>query len=118
MQFIDKDLLSRTRDHLTRLIQLILYRRGVTNDEYVHAHTEHWRRYNSGKDASMAAGNRTHLRKILTHPGANVTWKMFNHALLVFRFDIVRISVTIRDQRTGELTTYHSDDPCDDPNPR
>lgn len=93
-------------DHLARLIRLIMYHNKITVEEYTNLYHDYASRL--GKNHTKTTSGLTNERKTLDSPTISIQKFMLN--LRVLKFDIVRISVTVKKPYSDEEITYHSDE--------
>ena len=104
-----KDKVNAARDHLVRLFRVVFYAFKITPDRFVDLFSEWAARFNKPKP--KVAVDRSNLRRRLIGESAHLTWKTFYNSILmgVLNTDVIRLSVTLRDRRTGLYHTYASD---------
>ena len=110
ISIFDKRAVNATRDALRRLFRLILYKHKISDDDFVRMHTTLERKL--GRPTEIINSNRQNYRKAIKSDG-EMTFNRFMFFLSeIFRFNIIRISVTIKNP-DGTETTYHSDEVAD-----
>jgi hypothetical protein len=98
---------------LARLMRVLFHKEGITHDDFVNLHTQYYSR--ESKDPVSISHDKNNLRRNLEDP-IKFTFRTFYHVIINILFkDVVRISVTVIDRKTGEEKTYHSDDKLDEP---
>lgn len=104
----NKEKVGYAKHPLVRLLRLILYRKNITFDDFTRCHNRYAKIYGvSPKDANSDKGN--HLKTMQKVTG--ITFQKMHHILVsIFRLEIIRFSITIRDPNTNEVITYNSDD--------
>ena len=98
---------NRTQDQLQRLIGLICLVFNITQDKYIQKHSS-WA-LRSKMDVVSATSSRNNTRKTIT--GDKLTWHMVKIFIVnILKFDILNMSITIRDTATDETRTISSTD--------
>jgi hypothetical protein len=102
---------------LMRLLRIIFFKEEVTNDDFIQKHTDHYER--SGWDPITQNHDRNNLRRTLIdndeeadpRKKIKLTWNIFSKTIeSVFHRNIVRITITLKDPKTGEVKEYSSDE--------
>ena len=102
----DRRSVSKVHTHLARLLRLIMYRNKVTMDQYASYYHDH--ASSVGKDHARTTSGLTNERKALEAPNISIQKFMLN--LRILKFNIVRISVTVKAPYSDKEITYHSDE--------
>ena len=102
----DRRSVDKIYNHLARLLRLIMYHNKITLDQYANLYHEHAR--SMGKDHTKTTSGLTNERKTLEAPNISIQKFMLN--LRILKFNIVRISVTVKSPYSDKEVTYHSDE--------
>jgi len=103
----DRAAVNRVRDPMRRLFRLILYRKKITTDDFVRMHSQHAKRL--GQSTKTINSDRQNYRKAVNSEG-EMTFNRFQFFLTeIFRFNIIRFSITVGNE-DGTETTYSSDE--------
>lgn len=107
----DKQAVEKSTHVLVRLFRLIFYKRKITLDDFSARYVQYGNRI--GMSKYRMGTHRVNDRRALSNLD-NITYTLFSRILLnILRLDVVEVAVTIRDTKTGELTTYRSTDPVE-----
>ena len=108
MLLFDKEKTQQAKHTLVRLLRIIMYKKGITLDDYTKCHNRYSKTYHVPTKESQSDKS-NHFKTLNKVTG--ITFQKLHHILVsIFRFDIVRFSITLRDLETGEISVYHSDD--------
>ena len=107
----DKQAVEQSTHVLVRLFRLIFYKRRITLDDFSARYVQYGNRI--GMSKYRIGTHRVNDRRALCSLD-KITYTLFSKILLnILRLDIVEVAVTIKDTKTGELTTYRSTDPVE-----
>jgi len=115
--FFDEDDITSNRSTiaaLPRLLRIIFYAFGITNEGYLRRWSHYYQREvpnGSPKDFQMKSGS---MRKALIESRTNLTYKAFSAAMTVMGFSIEGVSVRLKNLNTGETRTFSTDDTLED----
>lgn len=106
MLMFDKNGINRTQHPLRRLLKIIAYKTGITNDELVKRFSDYGRKL--GYPAKKINHDRNNLRKFLNEDTEITIYRLKFVLAILLNLNIKRFSVTV--EVDGKEETYHSDD--------
>lgn len=106
MLMFDKNAINRTQHPLRRLLKIICYKSGITNDELVRRFSDYGR--NLGYPAKKINHDRNNLRKFLNEDTEITIYRLKFVLSVLLNLNIKRFSVTV--DIDGKEQTYNSDD--------
>jgi hypothetical protein len=109
----DEDEVKATGEFLPRLIRVVMFGLGITNDGYL---DRYWRSFRStfpGKSRKEFSQKSAADRKFL-HDRKNLTFKLMRSVLTAMGYEIECVSIRVIDRMTGEVRTFSTDDTVDD----
>lgn len=96
---------------LARLLRLIFFARQLTLDDFAGLYQAHGKAVNWPSDDIRARHNND--RRAIASPTKLTLYLFIRIVCNILRQDIVRFEIVVRDPRTGQRTTYRSDDPLE-----
>lgn len=105
--FFDLDKVKHTYDPMARLVASTILGLQLTVAEFAERHRDFMLR--KRRPADLMTSSRNNTRKCLLKE--KPTWKAYDHLVQgILGFELVRLSVTLKDKETGEERTFSSDD--------
>jgi hypothetical protein len=107
-RFFTVENIRQTSDPLPRLIRLIFHYFQITNDSFADRyHRFYTHIYGTDRQGVSQINMKKNIDKnALINGRRNLTIKSFINVLKVFGFDIVEMTVTLKDSTSGELHTF------------
>lgn len=106
-----KEEAEKAYNSLAQLVRRISYGLNITSDKYTQLHSMYYKRH--GHDPALVTSNRNNTRKSITLE--TPTWKAsWFYICEILKYDIVSLTITIRDRETEEEYTFSTSDPVPD----
>lgn len=109
----DEDDIRTTTEHLPRLIRIILYAEGITNDGYLERYKHYFRGLFPDKTQKEFSQKAAADRKFLLDH-RKLTWNMMRGVLIALGYDVEGVDIRVRDRLTGEVRTFSTDSTVDE----
>jgi len=108
----DEEEVKATREFLPRLIRVIMFGLGITNDGYLDRYYHWFRGAFPGRTRKEFSQKSAADRKFL-HDRQKLTFNLMRSVLTAMGYDIECVSVRVIDRVTGEVRTFSTDDTVD-----
>jgi hypothetical protein len=105
----DEEEVKKTTEFLPRLIRVIFYYFGITNDSYLDRYRDFFCRMFPDKSRKEFSQKSVADRKVLLDR-KQLTIKMLLNVLSAMGYDTEAVSIRIRDRLTGEVKEFSTDD--------
>ena len=109
----DEEEVKNTYESLPRLVRIIFYGLGITNDAYLDRYSHYFRQAHPDRNRKEFSQKAAADRKFLLDR-RKLTFNMMRNVLTAMGFDIVSVSMDVRDKLTGEVKTFSTDDSIDE----
>ncbi len=115
--FFDEEDVRKSTGFLPRLVRIVFYALGITNEEYGRRYERYIRENNGVANRVInhlqISANRKSLNESDRHD-KSLTFKLFNTVINAMGYDIECVSVRMRDRVTDEVFTFSTDMTSDD----
>jgi hypothetical protein len=106
----DEESIRGTTELLPRLVRILFYAFGITNESYLVRYNRYFKDMfpeKSQKDLNQQA---TSHRKVLLESRRKLTFNMLRGVMFAMGYSIEEVSVRVRNQLTGEERVFSTDD--------
>ena len=108
--FFDDQEIHNTPNLLPRLIRILFYGLGITNDDYLDRYERYFREHNPHKTRKELTLEASSNRKMLFGDRRKLSFNKFKELTEVMGYDVESLTVKIRDRTTGEIKIFSTDD--------
>ena len=109
----DEEDVKTTSEFLPRLIRIIMFATGVTNDGYIMRYHRYFKSMFPTKSRKEFTQKSAADRKSLLDK-SKLTFSLMRTVLSAMGYDIECVSVRVKDRVTGEVRTFSTDDTVED----
>ena len=113
---VKREEVLETNDPIARILYLLFYRMGMTHDEFTRRHSNFWLDMGSKSREAINTDRNNILGAIRKALKVSMTWSYFYHILTMpMGFTLVKLSMKIKDNKTGQVYVINHTDKPDDP---
>lgn len=105
----DEEEVKATTAHLPRLIRVIFYGLGITNEGYLERYRHYFRAMFPDKNKKEFSQKSTADRKFLMER-RKLTFNMVQGIMLAMGYDVESVTIKLRDKLSGEIKTFSTED--------
>lgn len=105
----DEEDVKSTYEHLPRLIRIIFFSLGITNEDYLRRYRDYYRYMFPDKGRKELAQKSTADRKVLQDK-TKLTFSMMHGIMTAMGYEIDSVTVVIREKMTGETKVFSTSD--------
>lgn len=108
--FFDEQEIHNTPNLIPRLIRILFFRFGITNDDYLDRYERYFRERHPHKTRKELTLEASSNRKALFQDRRKLTFNKFKELTEAMGYDVETVMVSVRDRATGEIITLSTDD--------